>query len=262
MQNESENRPLQGKTALVTGSSSGIGRAIAIALARAGADVHLHARSNQPGLNEVRQQLARLGSVGRDFLCDLSLAEQYELFVEQAFQAGPVDVWVNNAGVDVLTGAAAECSFERKLEMLWEVDVRATLMLSRLAGQRMKQQAGGAIINIGWDQADHGMEGDSGEMFATAKGAIAAASRSLAKSLAPDVRVCCLAPGWIRTKWGEHASDYWDRRARAESLCGRWGTPEDVGAAAVFLASPAASFTTGITFPVNGGFAGPYREGS
>jgi 3-oxoacyl-[acyl-carrier protein] reductase len=78
-------------------------------------------------------------------------------------------------------------------------------------------------------------------------------SRSLAKSLAPRVRVNCLAPGWIKTGWGENASEYWQQRAANESRLGRWGTPEDVARAACFLASPAAAFLTGVTLPVDGG---------
>ena len=112
------------------------------------------------------------------------------------------------------------------------------------------------IVNMGWDQAQTGMAGDSGEMFAATKGSIIAFSRSLAKSLAPQVRVNCLAPGWIRTTWGEQASDYWQRRATSESSMGRWGTPEDVAHAAHFLVSPAASFITGQVIEVNGGFTG------
>jgi 3-oxoacyl-[acyl-carrier protein] reductase len=110
------------------------------------------------------------------------------------------------------------------------------------------------IINIGWDQTQGGMEGDSGEMFSAVKGAVTAFTGSLAKSLAPRVRVNCLAPGWIRTQWGEQASRYWQERARNESLLNRWGTPEDVAQAACFLASPAANFMTGQTLKINGGF--------
>ena len=74
------------------------------------------------------------------------------------------------------------------------------------------------IINMGWDQAQGGMAGDSGEMFAAIKGAVMAFSMSLAKSLAPQVRVNCLAPGWIKTRWGDQASEYWQQRAVRESL--------------------------------------------
>ncbi len=109
------------------------------------------------------------------------------------------------------------------------------------------------ILNMGWDQAETGMAGDSGELFAAVKGAVMAATRSLAKSLAPHVRVNCLAPGWIRTEWGRNASAEWQERARRESLLGRWGEPEDVARVACFLASPAAAFINGQIIHINGG---------
>ena len=127
------------------------------------------------------------------------------------------------------------------------------MRLSRLAGQQMKAAGGGAIVNVGWDQAERGMAGDSGEMFAAIKGAVMAFSRSLAKSLAPLVRVNCVAPGWIKTSWGEGASDYWQQRATGESLLDRWGEPRDVSTLVRFLASPAAAFINGQVLAVNGG---------
>jgi 3-oxoacyl-[acyl-carrier protein] reductase len=117
----------------------------------------------------------------------------------------------------------------------------------------MRERGRGVIVNIGWDQVETGMEGDSGQMFAAAKGAIMAATRSLAKSLAPSVRVNCVAPGWIRTKWGEHASAEWQQRAKRESLLARWGEPEDIARAVRFLASPAAEFINCQVIHVNGG---------
>ena len=101
------------------------------------------------------------------------------------------------------------------------------------------------------------MAGDSGELFAATKGAIMAFTRSLAKSLAPHVRVNCVAPGWIKTAWGERASAAWQERAVRESLLARWGTPEDVARAVRFLVSPEAAFITGQVLPVNGGLGGP-----
>jgi 3-oxoacyl-[acyl-carrier protein] reductase len=164
-------------------------------------------------------------------------------------------VWINNAGADVLTGEAADWSFDEKLAALWQVDVVATLRLSRNVGERMRGRGRGVILNMGWDQALSGMAGDSGELFGAAKGAVMAATLSLAKTLAPQVRVNCLAPGWIRTEWGEHASQEWQERAARESLVGRWGVPEDVARMACFLASPAAEFVNGQIIHINGGRA-------
>lgn len=244
---------LRGQVAVVTGSSRGVGRAIALELARAGADVIVHGRQPSSGLDDLQQAIRALGRNAATVTGDLSDTSSHAKLVDNAWQAlGPVSIWVNNAGADVLTGDAANWSFEQKLDVLWKVDVLGTIGLSRLAGQRMGN--GGAIVNIGWDQAEQGMAGDSGEMFATIKGAIMAFTRSLAQSLAPRVRVNCVAPGWIRTAWGEQASDYWQQRAKSESLVERWGTPDDVARAVCFLASPAAEFITGQTLNVNGGF--------
>src|SRR5438552_14725894 len=99
----------------------------------------------------------------------------------------------------------------------------------------MKRQGRGVILNIGWDQAETGMAGDSGQLFGACKGAVMAFSKSLALSLAPEVRVNCLAPGWIRTAWGEQASAAWQCRVLAETPLNRWGTPDDVAQTAVWL---------------------------
>jgi 3-oxoacyl-[acyl-carrier protein] reductase len=247
---------LSGLTAVITGASSGIGAAIAVELAAAGADCLLHWRSNREGIASVEQAIRRLSAAPcSTHQCDLSIRAEQDRLVEAAWQRKKVDIWINNAGADVLTGAAAKWSFEAKLDCLLATDLVPTMRLSRLAGQRMRDQGGGAIVNIGWDQAETGMAGDSGELFAATKGAIMAVTRSLAKSLAPTVRVNCVAPGWIRTAWGESASEYWQDRARTESLLGRWGTPEDIAAAVRYLCSPAASFITGQILPVNGGLA-------
>jgi NAD(P)-dependent dehydrogenase (short-subunit alcohol dehydrogenase family) len=195
------------------------------------------------------------------------LAKHDELprLVEGVTAALPdLDTVVLIAGADVLTGAAAAWSFERKLDQLLRVDVGSTMILARAFGRRMKDRwqdeqaatgkARGAIVTTGWDQAETGMEGDSGELFAATKGAVMAFTRSVARSLAPEVRVNCVAPGWIRTKWGEGASDLWQKRAVRESILRRWGEPADIAAAVAWLVSPDAAFVTGQVIPVNGGF--------
>jgi 3-oxoacyl-[acyl-carrier protein] reductase len=244
---------LTGLRTLITGSTSGIGQAIARAFAAAGADVIVHGRRSAAA-SSVAAELAATGVRSHSLLADLRdpaagqrlLAEAWDLW-------GGLDVLVLNAGADTLTGPAADWPFERKLAELWAVDVMSTVLLGRAAGERMRQQGHGVILTIGWDQAETGMAGDSGQLFAAAKGAVMAFSRSLAASLAPEVRVNCIAPGWIKTAWGETASRVWQDRVRKETPLGRWGTPEDVAAAAVWLASPATAFVTGQVIRVNGG---------
>jgi 3-oxoacyl-[acyl-carrier protein] reductase len=246
---------LAGRTAVVTGAGSGIGRAIAAELAAAGAHCFLHTGSNRAGLDETIAAVRAANVQAAGEVADLSSFEAQDRLVEQACNwHGGVDIWINNAGVDVLTGERAGWSFEQKLAALWEVDVIATARLSRAVGKRMLARGQGAIVNIGWDQAEQGMAGDSGELFAMIKGAVMAFTRSLAQSLAPAVRVNCVAPGWIRTAWGQDASPAWQARARREALLDRWGAPADIARAVVFLASPAADFINGQIVPVNGGF--------
>ncbi len=245
-------------TAVVTGSSSGIGRAIALRLAEAGADVVVHARVSRARADEVAQDIERLGRKSLVVLADIAAEPDRARLVETCWQwQGGVTCWVNNAGADVLTGPLAQAPFSEKLETLWRTDVVGTLQLSRAIGARMLASEpplrNPSIINVGWDQAETGMEGDSGEMFAAVKGAIMSFTRSLARSLAPRVRVNCVAPGWIRTAWGAAASEAWQQRARRESILERWGTPADVAAVAQFLVSPAAAFVTGQVIAVNGG---------
>lgn len=252
MTHESE-ATLVGKWALVTGSSSGIGRAIAVQLATAGANLIVHGNRQAESAAQVAEEIRQLGTEAEVLLADFSDGAALKKFVAQAWQIASIDIWVNNAGADVLTGDNAELTFNEKLQLLWQVDVLTTITLSQEAGQCMKERGSGVILNMGWDQAEFGMAGESGEMFSATKGAVMNFTRSLAKSLAPEVRVNCLAPGWIKTSWGEEASDYWQERAQSESLMNRWGTPADVARAAVFLASPAADFITGHILPVNGG---------
>jgi 3-oxoacyl-[acyl-carrier protein] reductase len=247
-------RELAGLRAAVTGSTSGIGRAIALELAAGGADVIIHGRRSQEAAEAVAGLARQAGVRAQALMADLRDPAACQRLVEDAWGAwGGLDVWVNNAGADTLTGEAARWPFERKLQELLAVDVTATVLLSRAVGRRMKEAGGGVILNMGWDQAETGMEGDSGQLFGAAKAAVMAFSKGLALTLAPEVRVNCLAPGWIRTAWGDSASATWQERVRRETPLGRWGTPADVAAAARWLASPAAAYVTGQVLRINGG---------
>jgi 3-oxoacyl-[acyl-carrier protein] reductase len=245
--------PLAGLRAVVTGASSGIGRATAVAFAHAGARVGIgFFRSSEA----ARGLADELGSGHPLLEADLSTPAGCASIVQQAFEAlENVDVWVNNAGADVLTGEAARWPAERKLEALLELDLKGTIRCSRLVAARM--EPGGSIVNMGWDHATvDGMAGDDPELFAAVKAGVLGFSKSFARSVAPGVRVNVLCPGWIETAFGASADrDLYDEVAATTPLR-RWGRPEDVAGAAVWLASPAAAFVTGQAVNVNGGAVG------
>jgi len=246
---------LNGKVVVVTGASSGIGRAIALACARAGAAVATTYRSNRAGAESV---MAEVQAMGRETLAvpaDIAVeADITRLATALRERFGRVDAWVNNAGADILTGGGARLSRLEKLDLLLSVDLRGTMLASWAAVAMMRAQpAGGVIINMSWDGVLQGMQGEDPELFAAAKGGVLSFSKALARSVAPAVRVNVIGPGWIETAFGEGAdSDFRRRIARSIPLA-RWGTPEDVAGAAVFLASDAATYITGQLILVNGG---------
>lgn len=244
---------LSGKRIVVTGSSSGIGRAIAISCAQAGADVVISCRQSMDRAEAVAAEIQELGRSANVFSVNIVSQWSREAFVKECFDSGPVDAVVNNAGADLLTGDLKDADFSTKLKVLLDVDVTGSIDLSRRFGAQFIEQGHGSILNIGWDQSDRGMEGDSGELFAAAKNAVMGFTRSLSLSLAPTVRVNCIAPGWIKTAWGDGASDYWQQRVMDETPLKKWGLPEDIANMARFLLSEEASFITGQVVNVNGG---------
>jgi len=246
---------LAGRCVLVTGASSGIGRAIALGVARAGADVAMTYRSNQAGADAVAREIEALGR--KTCVVALDLADEPGIDrIGPAMRAalGRLDVWINNAGADILTGPGASLSTVQKLDLLLAVDLRGTILASWAAARFFAaQQSGGAIINMSWDHVVSGMQGTNPEMFAAVKGGVAAFSRGLARSVAPQVRVNVLAPGWIETAFGGGLDSETYRSVADSTPLRRWGTPDDVAGAAVFLASPAAAFITGQTIMIGGG---------
>lgn len=246
---------MAGRTMLVTGASSGIGKAIALAAARAGADVAITYRVNEAGARQVEQEIAALGRRTAVIKLDVSNDASVRTLGPAVRGAlGRVDAWVNNAGADILTGPAASLSESQRLDLLLAVDLRGTIHASWCAADVLAAQPeGGVIINMSWDHVLSGMAGTNPQMFAAVKGGVLAFSKSLARSLAPRVRVNVIAPGWIETSFGEGLNEERHRKIAEETPLERWGTPDDVAGAAVFLASPAANFITGQAILVGGG---------
>ena len=245
---------LAGLRSVVTGASSGIGRAIATAFATSGARVGVGFNRSADAAQALAEELP---SGPHPLLqSDLSTSDGCASIVQEAFAAlEHIDIWVNNAGADVLTGEGRQWPDERKLEALIDIDLKATIRCSRLAAARMRP--GGCIINIGWDHATiDGMAGDNPELFAAVKAGVLGFSKALARSAAPDIRVNVLCPGWIETAYGEGVDRAFYDKVAAGTPLKRWGTPRDIAAAALWLASPAAAFVTGQAINVNGGVVG------
>ena len=203
----------------------------------------------------MAQAISARGGEALELRADLSSRAGCEDLVSAAFhRLGRVDTWVNNAGADVLTGEAAASDWEHKLDLLLAVDVKGTIACCRTAVAPMRRQPrGGSIINMSWDHVSAGMQGENPELFSAVKGAVLSYSKSLARSVAPEVRVNVLRPGWIETQFGRDVDRGFYRSVSESIPLHRWGTPQDVAAAAVYLASPEAAFVTGQAININGG---------
>jgi 3-oxoacyl-[acyl-carrier protein] reductase len=246
---------LDGKTVVVTGGSSGIGRAIVRRCAEAGADVLFTYRRNRAGAEAAAGDMRGGGRRVEVVQADISREEDIATLARNASEKlGRVDVWINNAGADILTGDGGRLSPVRKLDLVLAVDVRGTVLASWAAAKLMRQQGrGGVIINMSWDHVILGMAGENPVLYSTAKGAVMSFSKSLARELAPDIRVNILAPGFIETAFGQDADTGFRNEVVELTPLKRWGTPDDVAGAALFQASDDAKFLTGQMIMVNGG---------
>ena len=247
---------LSGKVALVTGASSGIGRAIALAFAGAGADVAVTYRANRGGAEETAEGVRATGRRVESIHTDIAQPADLEGLADTLRRSfGRVDVWVNNAGADILTGEAARLSRVEKLDRLLEVDLRGTVLASWKAVELMRAQpSGGVILNMSWDHVlGAGLKSEYAQLFSAAKGGVYSFSRALACAAAPQIRVNVIGPGWIETAYGNELDPAVKQRIAAKIPLGRWGTPEEIAHAAVYLASDAAGYVTGQMLMINGG---------
>jgi 3-oxoacyl-[acyl-carrier protein] reductase len=239
---------------VVTGASTGIGRAVALACAHEGARVVVNYAHNAGAAAETVALIHAAGGAALAQAADVSDPASVDRLVQQSTSwLGGIDGWCNVAGADILTGAGSRLSRLEKLARLIDVDLRGT-MLCCWAAADLLAESGGVLVNTSWDQALTGMGGENPALFSAVKGGVTGFTRSLARGLAPRVRVNEVAPGWIATAFAqlEMREDYHRAVVEATPLA-RFGTPEDVAAAFVFLLSEEAAFITGQTLNVNGG---------
>jgi 3-oxoacyl-[acyl-carrier protein] reductase len=245
---------LEQKKVLVTGASSGIGRAIALRCAKAGADLAVTFRKNGDGAENTARDIRALGRRAEVIRADISNPKDLDALVTSLKKSfGRVDAWINNAGADILTGEGGRLSRLQKLDLVLAVDLRGTILASWAAVDFMREHGNGTIINMAWDHVTLGMGGENPGVYAAAKGGIASFSKSLARDVAPAIRVNILAPGFIETAFGEDANPKFRQKVIDMTPLGRWGQPDDVAGAAAFLASDESSFLTGQMIMVNGG---------
>ncbi|MCZ6676618.1 MAG: SDR family oxidoreductase [Candidatus Poribacteria bacterium] len=244
---------LDGKTALVTGPSRGIGRGIAIGLARAGANLALVARSESK-LIEVQREIQSIGQQAEVFTYDLSQTDGIaDLVADVSKSFGQIDILVNNAGTTHRDDAV---DFpEARWDAVIEVNLKSVWLLSQEVGRGMVERGSGKIINIASLLSFSG--GIRASAYAASKGGVAQLTKALANEWASKgVNVNAIAPGYIETDMSEalladpvRAPQLMDRLP-----AGRFGTPDDLMGAAIFLASEAASYIHGHILTVDGGW--------
>ena len=246
---------LDGRTALVTGASRGLGAAMAHALAEAGAHVALHA-SRQHDRGAADALAKNCGVLTASVTADLSLPDAAERLIADATAAlGPVDILVNNAGI--IRRAPAEEHPDSDWDEVIAVNLTSTFRLCRAAGRSMLQRGSGKIINIASLLSFQG--GIRVPAYAAAKGGVAQLTKALANEWASrGVNVNAIAPGYMRT---DNTRPLFDDPARYKDItaripAGRWGEPDDLAGAVVFLASAASDYIHGHVLIVDGGWMG------
>lgn len=244
---------LVGKVALITGSSRGLGREMALAFARAGSDIAIVSRKFD-ACEKVASEVAALGRRAFPYACHVGRWEQVNGLVDVVYRHfGKIDVLVNNAGMSPLYASLIDVS-EAMWDSVMALNLKGPFRLSALVGSRMADGEGGSIINIGSIAA---IRPSVSEIpYAAAKAGLNALTIGLSKAYGPNVRVNCIMPGPFLTD----IAKAWDmktamKRIEKDSALKRAARPEEIIGSALYFASDASSFTTGSLLTVDGGFS-------
>lgn len=247
---------LKGKVALITGAGTGIGRATALLFAEEGADI-VATNLELPEAEETAEAIRKAGGRTVSIAADISKPDEIHAMVDRAINAfGGIDILVNNAGVGALNVPTFEIRDMEAWDKVFEINVGATFLCCQRVGQWMTTHGGGKMVNVA------SITGIAGVPYVNAYGPSKAAVINMTRSLAVEwarykINVNCVAPCWTRTRRLEKAFEKGVvSLAEIQKRCpmGRPAEPEDVAKAILFLASDDASFITGITLPVDGGW--------
>jgi NAD(P)-dependent dehydrogenase (short-subunit alcohol dehydrogenase family) len=249
---------LHGKTAVITGGGSGIGRAIALKFAQNGANVHV-LDINKDDAEKVCQEIGEEVVKATAHACDVSNQADVQAKFGEIFRAGRVDVLVNNAGVSHI--GTVESTSEADFDRIYRVNVKGFYNCLQTCVSHMKSLGGGVILNMASIAGTQGIS----ERFAysMSKGAVIAMTYSVAKDyLAHKIRCNCISParvhtpfvdGYLKKNYPGKEQEMFDRLSKAQPI-GRMGSPEEVASLALFLCSEEASFITGVDYLLDGGF--------
>jgi len=249
-----ESFDLQGKVAIVTGASKGIGRAIAALLGRHGASVVVSSRK-QEAIEQTAAALRALGLEASGIAAHMGIPEQVRHLAEKTLQryAG-IDIVVNNAAINPYFGPILKAD-EGVFDKIMEVNVKGPLQLAKLAHASMKERGGGSIINI---SSIEGLTPGLGlGLYSISKASLIAATKVLAREWGPDgIRANVICPGLVDTKFSEALTgdEKILKMVLSKQALPQVAVPEDISGLALLLASPAASFLTGGVYTADGGY--------
>lgn len=242
---------LENKVALVTGSSKGIGAAIALAYAAAGADVAVNYNRDQAGAEKIVKQIEKLGCRAKAYGADVSNAEQVKAMVSSiSKEFGKIDILVNNAGItrDNIILRMKEDDWDQVID----TNLKSMFLCSKAVSKKMLKQRSGKIINL---TSVIGLIGNPGQVnYSAAKAGVLGLTKTLAKELGSiGVTVNAIAPGFIVSQMSDTVAEEVKEQMLKSIPLGRFGKPEDVADLALFLSSDKSDYITGQVFNVDGG---------